>query len=201
MNEPSMPLRDIELKTLTIQGKEYKQRKPSFDYRLRELKIRLGHKWNVHYRIFIKDTFGELMEKRESLKKVARAFTPQEIESIFSFDETGERKEFIEKLNKFGAENPDALKDFIETFNIVFADTLTAMELFLINPQNKKDLFSLTLDITDEQLKKINFEPETEEENNELDKAGIEILNFFVQKFMSSTRSLMPLRQNTVSIN
>jgi hypothetical protein len=194
---PSMPLRDIELKKYTIQGKDYMQRKPSFDFRLKELNIKLGHAWDMHYRNFLKDTFKEIAEKRDSFKKAYEYLEPSEIELIFSVEDTPERNAVTEKLNRFGNECPVEFKDFIESFNMIISDSLTAMQLFIIVPDNKKKLFDLCLE---GDLSAIH-QPETFEEDEELERVGRELLNFFVSKLRISTKSLSPLKTNTVSIN
>lgn len=188
MNE--QPLRDLNLQTFTIQGKEYEQRKPSFDYRIKEAKLKLGDRWDKFYKSVIQDSLAELRESSDQLKKAFEYIGADEITAIIE-------GKLTDKVNKFADESPQAFQVFVRTLNMIVSDVFTAMQLFIVNPQNKKDLFYICLETTEG----INFEPQTEEEDLELDKAGLELLNFFVLN-RQTVRKLFNFSQtNTASIN
>jgi hypothetical protein len=170
------PLRDIELKEYEIQGFKFRQKKPCFDYRIRIDRKKFNERYSNHQKNLLKDTLKEITVKTNELKEVFKYIGKEEIEMLFSSD----NEEARQKLEILGTEKPEVYKEFMGLLSSVVRNVYSAMELFIMDRENLKDLFEIMLD---GDISFINFNPGSEEEQAELDNAGITILNdFFLSK-------------------
>jgi hypothetical protein len=170
------PLRDIELKEYEIQGFKFRQKKPCFDYRIRIERKKFNDRYNRHQNNLLKDTINEITCKTEQLKEVFNYIGKDEIEKLFSANNTETGK----KLEKLSSEKPELYFEFMKLLSSVTENVYSAMQLFVMDRENLKDLFEIMLD---GDISVLNFNPESEEEQAELDNAGITILNdFFLSK-------------------
>jgi isopropylmalate/homocitrate/citramalate synthase len=170
------PLRDFELKEYEIQGKKFAQRKPCFDYRIRISKKQLNERFDKIQRKILRGSMKEFKEKSKNLAKIFNTFSSEEIESLFDKN----NPLAAVKLECLRKESPDTYYDFLEMLTSISAEVYSAMELFVMDRENLKDLIETMLE---GDVSAINLNPEDEVEQKELDTVGLILLNdFFLSK-------------------
>lgn len=170
------PLRDIELKEYEIQGKKFTQKKPCFDYRIRISKKQINERFDKIQRKILRGSMKEFKEKSKNLAKIFNTFTNEEIESLFDKN----NPLAAVKLENLRKESPDTYYDFLEMLTSIAAEVYSAMELFVMDRENLKDLLETMLE---GDVPAINLNPESEFEQKELDTVGLVLLNdFFLSK-------------------
>ncbi len=176
ISNQTCPLRDFELREYQIQGKKFTQKKPCFDYRIRISKKLLNEKFDKIQRKILRGSMKEFKEKSKNLAKIFNIFSSEEIESLFDKNNplAAVRLECLRK------ESPDTYYDFLEMLTSIAAEVYSAMELFVMDRGNLKDLIETMLE---GDLSDINLNPENEFEQKELDTVGLVLLNdFFLSK-------------------
>ncbi len=175
-NSKASPLRDFELREYEIQGKKFTQKKPCFDYRIRISKKQLNERFDKIQRKILCGSMKEFKEKSKYLAKIFNTFTTEEIESLFDKN----NPLAAVKLECLRKESPDTYYDFLEMLTSIAAEVYSAMELFVMDRDNLKDLIETMLE---GDVSVINLNPESEADQKELDTVGLVLLNdFFLSK-------------------
>ena len=168
----SSPLRDLELREYEIQGHKFKQRKPCFDYRIRIEKKKFMAKYNNHQNRVLKDTIKYVRDKSKEIGEVFTYLSKDEIENLFSTD----NKKSMAKLENLCKDKPELFTEFMGILTSTVSGIYSAMEMFVMDRKNLADLFGIMLE---GDISVINLNPDLEEEQTELDNAGLLILNDF----------------------
>jgi hypothetical protein len=176
----SAPLRDVQLREYEIQGHKFKQRKPSFDYRIRIEKKKFMDRYNSHQNNVLKETIKNVTGNVKEIGEVFTYLSKDEIENLFSMD----NKKSLAKLENLYEDKPESFAEFMEVLTSTVSNIYSAMEMFVMDRENLCDLFEIMLD---GDISLINLNPDSEAEQAELDNTGLLILNDF---FLSRNRHM-----------
>jgi|GEM_PF-6859729 len=161
------------LKKYKIQGKVFTQRKPCFEYRKKA--VEFLNRYEKYLKEFTKDSVSDLQNKYSELIEFIKEI------DISNADNSNES--ILSKIKK------DSNKSFqlISVINNFQSDQKTALQLFLLDSNNLKELFSLWLD----DISDINFNPEGDKAIDELEKVSDAIIQDFFTKFRKPMNPLM----------
>jgi hypothetical protein len=168
----SSPLRDLELNEYEIQGHKFKQRKPCFDFRIRIEKKKFMDRYNNHQSRVLRDIKKYVSDKADEIGEVFTYLSKYEIENLFSAD----NKESMTKLENLYKDKPVLFSEFMQILTSTVSNVYSAMETFVMDRKNLADLFEIMLE---GDISVINLNPDSEEEQAELDNMGLLILNDF----------------------
>ena len=191
----------IPLKEYEIQGKVYKQRKPCIDQELRIEKKEFQRRLERHQEKYRSKLTNEYSSDSE-LRKIYKYVSAKDIETyLTTFEkitelelklaEVKESKDDYEieklgkeidvlrksqiKMEKFRYKYPGLHTKLMSHLGNLYADNYSLLEQFVMDRNNLRILFDIMLEGKDE----INYKPDSEAENEKLDKIGLQILNDF----------------------
>ncbi len=154
--------------------------KPCFDYRIRIEKKKFKERYNKHQSEILHDSLKNISDKIKNMGGVFETLTVDDITALFDKDNS----DSIKKLDELKNQHPEQYFEFMGILTKIISKVYSAMELFVMDRENLKDLFEIMLEGN---ISVIKLNPDSEEKQKELDETGILMLNDF---FLSRNHSV-----------
>lgn len=173
----------IDLKVWKMQGIEFKQQNITFEYRLRIKAKKLWSVWNIFYRSYCEEVLKEIL--KDDFVRALKVVSLDDLVILMSKDgdpsyDIGKSNQITGRLNKMVEDDPLAFEALDKGIAYLIKDAENAMDLFVAERDNLKNLFAVMLSGS---FEKIEFESNDPKWNDELDKVGVEVLrDFFTLK-------------------